>query len=114
MTITALSPSRIARAVLSATLPLCSVRVSIGPVSVAFAHVTAFGIIAISGTPAEPVQPHIVIGFGASVTNELTGTVAPLPGNTIGFGGRGALLSSPRSTSRVAAECHGVGVSLET
>ena len=48
-----------------------------------------------------------------SVTNEWTGTVAPLPGNTVGVDGRGEL-SSPRSTSSVAAECHGVGVLLET
>src|SRR5215211_6921 len=116
MTITALSPSRIARPVPSETLPLCSTHVVIGPdgpVKVAFAVVTSFGIIAIRGRPAAPVHPHIVNGFGASVTNEWRGTVAPLPGNTIGVDGRG-VEPSPRNTSSVPAECHGVGVLPET
>src|SRR3954447_7168531 len=110
MTITALSPSRIARAVPSETLPLSNVHVWIGPfgpVSVELATVTSLGIIAISGRPAgAPVQPHMSSGLGDSTTKDVSGTVAPLPGNTIGVAGRVADESRPRSTSSVPAECH--------
>jgi hypothetical protein len=73
ITITALSPSRIALPVESLTLPLCNTHVAtgpLGPVNEALAVVTSEGIMAISGSPAEPLHPHIVIGFGNSVTNE--------------------------------------------
>src|SRR4051812_40527777 len=109
----ALSPSRIDLAVGSETFPLWSTQVWIGPdgpESVASAVVTSVGIRARIGRPAAPCQLHIVIGLGDSVTNVLSGTVAPLPGNKVGVAGRG-VESSPRTTSRVAPECHGVGVS---
>ncbi len=92
ITTTALSPSRIARAVASAdVLPACSAQVGtgpFGPVIVAFADVTSSGIIAIRGSPALPVQPHNVMGFGNSVMKLCRGTVAPSPGKTIGVEGR--------------------------
>src|SRR5215207_5795546 len=114
ITTTALSPSRIALPVLSATLPLCSTHVAIGPLgplSEALAEVTSVGIMAINGSPALPVQPHIVRGFGNSVTNECSGTVERFPGKTVGVDGRG-VESSPRSTSSVPPERHGLVLEL--
>ena len=73
---------------------------------------TSLGIIAISGSPAAPVQPHIVSGLGDSVMNECSGTVAPLPGNTIGVDGprrRGRARAARRACRPSASG----GVSLE-
>src|SRR5690606_28929203 len=77
-----------------------------GPVSVDDPVVTPVGIMANSGRPAGPDQPHMASGSGVSTMNRLRPTVAPLPGNTIGSVGAGTLLSRPRNTSSVAPERH--------
>ncbi|CAB4851796.1 unannotated protein [freshwater metagenome] len=80
-----------------------------GPVMVAEAAVTVSGIIAMTGRPAEPVQPQKSNGFGDSVMKALRFVVVPSPGKRIGVAGRGAL-TRPLKTLRVAPECQLVGV----
>ena len=93
MTITALSPSRIDLGGAVETLPLCSTQVCDRARRAGQRGVRGRDVVGHHGDQRQSgrrrVQPHIVSGFGDSVTNECSGTVAPLPGNTVAVVGRG-------------------------
>jgi hypothetical protein len=100
---TPLSPPRIAFAV--AFVELAAVRTQVvtappGPVSCATAFVGASGSNAMSGSPAEPLQPHSVTGLGDSAMKRLRLVRVPLPGHTMGALEPPPVM--PATTSRVA------------